>query len=186
MGHVHLPPGLRPPRRPPRRRRPRWPAGSATTCTTTPTAATPPTPGATSNGGTRSPSPRDYRVTLRRGEVDPAVGKYLGGGGPDLGVIIEVAGVVYGPSPVVRNTHRPIWDYTFPRPIRWKLGDPVTIRIIDYDWSDNDGLHPQQPQGRPPRHAAALRHRQAGQGGEDDPGLRLRLRPPALEPARVT
>ena len=81
--------------------------------------------------------PRDYRVKLRRGEVDPSVGKYLGGGGPDLGVIIEVGGVVHGPSPVVRNTHRPIWDYTFPRPIRWKLGDPVSIRILDYDWSDN-------------------------------------------------
>ena len=81
--------------------------------------------------------PRDYRVRLRRGEVDPSVGKYLGGGGPDLGVIVEVGGVVHGPSPVVRNTHRPIWDYTFPRPIRWKLGDPVSIRILDYDWSDN-------------------------------------------------
>jgi GTPase SAR1 family protein len=80
--------------------------------------------------------PGEYRVTLRRGEVDREVGKYLGGGGPDLGVVIEVAGVVYGPSPVVRNTHRPIWDYTFPRPIRWKVGDPVTVRIIDYDWSD--------------------------------------------------
>ena len=51
--------------------------------------------------------------------------------------MLEVAGAVYGPSPVVPNTHRPIWDYTFPRPIRWKLGDPVTIRIIDYDWSDS-------------------------------------------------
>ena len=81
--------------------------------------------------------PGDYRVTLRRGEVDPDAGKYLGGGGPDLGVVLEVAGAVYGPSPVIRNTHRPIWDYTFPRPIRWKLGDPVTIRIIDYDWSDS-------------------------------------------------
>jgi hypothetical protein len=81
--------------------------------------------------------PGDYRVTLRRGEVDPGVGKYLGGGGPDLGVLIEVGGAVYGPSPVVRNTSRPIWDYTFPRPIRWKLGDPVTIRITDYDWSDS-------------------------------------------------
>jgi hypothetical protein len=79
----------------------------------------------------------EYRVTLRRGEVDPDAGKYLGGGGPDLGVVLEVAGAVYGPSPVVPNTHRPIWDYTFPRPIRWKLGDPVTIRIIDYDWSDS-------------------------------------------------
>ena len=36
--------------------------------------------------------PGEYRVTLRRGEVDPDVGKYLGGGGPDLGVVIEVAG----------------------------------------------------------------------------------------------
>jgi hypothetical protein len=85
----------------------------------------------------RVSTPHDYRVTLRRGEVEPDVGKYLGGGGPDLGVVVEVAGVAYGPSPVVRNTHRPFWDYTFPRPVRWKLGDPVTIRIIDYDWSDS-------------------------------------------------
>ena len=81
--------------------------------------------------------PGEYRVTLRRGEVRPDVGKYLGGGGPDLGVVIEVAGVTYGPSPVLRNTHRPIWDYTFPRPIKWKVGDPVTIRVIDFDWSDS-------------------------------------------------
>lgn len=81
--------------------------------------------------------PGEYRVTLRRGEVEPDVGKYLGGGGPDLGVIVEVAGAVYGPSPVVRNNYRPIWDYTFPRPIRWKTGDPVRIRIVDYDWSDS-------------------------------------------------
>ena len=81
--------------------------------------------------------PGDYRVTLRRGEVDPDAGKYLGGGGPDLGVVLEVGGAVYGPSPVIRNSARPIWDYTFSRPIRWKLGDPVTVRIIDYDWSDS-------------------------------------------------
>ncbi len=85
----------------------------------------------------RVSNPGEYRVTLRRGEVDPDVGKYLSGGGPDLGVVLEVAGAVYGPSPIVPNTHQPIWDYTFPRPIRWKLGDPVTIRIIDYDWSDS-------------------------------------------------
>lgn len=81
--------------------------------------------------------PGEYRVTLRRGEVSTQVGKYLGGGGPDLGVTIEVAGIIYGPSPVVRNTSKPIWDYTFPRPIKWKAGDPVTIRILDYDWSDS-------------------------------------------------
>ncbi len=45
--------------------------------------------------------------------------------------------MTYGPSPVVPNSYRPIWDYTFPRPVRWKLGDPVVVRIIDYDWSDS-------------------------------------------------
>ncbi len=81
--------------------------------------------------------PGEYHVTLRRGEVEPDVGKYLGGGGPDLAVVIEVGGVSYGPSPVVRNTHKPIWDYAFTRPVRWKLGDPVTIKVYDYDWSDS-------------------------------------------------
>ncbi len=93
--------------------------------------------------------PGEYRVTLRRGEVEPTVGKYLGGGGPDLGVEIEVGGVTYGPSPVVRNTHKPIWDYTFARPITWKTGDPVTVRIIDYDWSDTVVFTLSSPKGDP-------------------------------------
>src|SRR5262249_42848378 len=74
--------------------------------------------------------PGSYHVTLRRGEVEPKVGKYFSGGAPDLGVVIEVAGVAYGPSPVIRDSHRPVWDYTFAQPITWKLGDPVTVRII--------------------------------------------------------
>jgi hypothetical protein len=82
--------------------------------------------------------PGQYRVTLRRGQVEPKVGKYLAGGAPDLGVVIEVAGAVYGPSTVIPNSHRPVWDYTFPQPIIWKLGDPVTVRIIDYDWSASE------------------------------------------------
>jgi hypothetical protein len=80
----------------------------------------------------------DYHVTLKRGEVEPTVGKYFGGGGPDLGVVIEVAGVVYGPSAVIRDSRRPIWNYSFPKPIAWKTGDPITIRIIDYDWSPTE------------------------------------------------
>lgn len=79
--------------------------------------------------------PAGYRVTLRRGRVEPTVGKYLSGGGPDLAVEVWVAGVKYGPSPVAPNTRDPVWDYTFPRPIRWKSGDPVVIRILDFDWS---------------------------------------------------
>ncbi|MGO9599580.1 MAG: TRAFAC clade GTPase domain-containing protein [Isosphaeraceae bacterium] len=93
--------------------------------------------------------PGEYRVTLRRGEVEPTVGKYLAGGGPDLGVVIEVAGVVYGPSTVIRDSHRPVWDYTFPRPIIWKLGDPITIRIIDYDWSATEVYILNSPHGDP-------------------------------------
>jgi hypothetical protein len=93
--------------------------------------------------------PGQYRVTLRRGEVEPTVGKYLAGGAPDLGVVIEVAGVTYGPSPVIRDSHRPIWDYTFPQPITWKLGDPITIRIIDYDWSASEVYVLHSRQGDP-------------------------------------
>ena len=122
--------------------------------------------------------PGQYRVTLRRGEVEPTVGKYFAGPGPDLGVVIEVAGTVYGPSSVIRDSHRPIWDYTFPQPITWKLGDPITIRIIDYDWSASEVYITPQPGGRPAGHAAPLRDHQAGQGGQDHPGLRLRFRDP--------
>ncbi len=43
----------------------------------------------------------------------------------------------HGPSPVVPNSHEPVWDYTFPRPISWKLGDPVVVKIIDTDWSNS-------------------------------------------------
>ncbi len=82
--------------------------------------------------------PGQYRITLRRGEVEPTVGKYLSGDGPDLGVVIEVAGTTYGPSPVIRDTRRPIWDYAYPQPITWKVGDPITIRLVDYDWTATD------------------------------------------------
>jgi GTPase SAR1 family protein len=93
--------------------------------------------------------PGEYRVTLRRGEVEPSVGKYFAGGAPDLGVVIEVAGTVYGPSSVIRDSYHPIWDYTFPRRITWKLGDPITVRIIDYDWSATEVYELHSPEGDP-------------------------------------
>ena len=93
--------------------------------------------------------PGQYRVTLRRGEVEPTVGKYLAGSGPDLGVVVEVAGTVYGPSSVIRDSYHPIWDYTFAQPITWKLGDPVTIRLIDYDWSASEVYTLNSRQGDP-------------------------------------
>ncbi len=79
--------------------------------------------------------PNDYRVVLRRGEVEPGVGKYLAGSGPDLSVEFWVAGVKYGPSPVVVDSYRPIWDYAFPRAVKWKYGETISIRILDNDWS---------------------------------------------------
>lgn len=81
--------------------------------------------------------PQTYKVTLRRGDFDDANTKYLSGGGPDLSVIIEVAGVRYGPSPIVKNNVKPIWDWTLPKPVVWKLGDPISIEITDHDWWDS-------------------------------------------------
>ncbi len=93
--------------------------------------------------------PGQYRVTLRRGEVESTVGKYLAGSGPDLAVTIEVAGTVYGPSSVIRDSYHPIWDYTYAQPITWKLGDPITIRLIDYDWSASEVYTLNSRQGDP-------------------------------------
>ncbi len=60
-----------------------------------------------------------------------------------------MAGAVYGPSSVIRDSYRPIWDYTFPQPITWKLGDPITIRLIDYDWSASEVYILNSRQGDP-------------------------------------
>src|SRR5262249_50841959 len=49
-------------------------------------------------------------------------------------VELEVAGVRYGPSTIIANRYDPDWNYEFPRPIRWKLGDPVKIRVSDHDY----------------------------------------------------
>ena len=91
----------------------------------------------------------DYRVTLRRGSFDAKLGSTFGGA-PDLGVVVEVAGVAYGPSPVIRNNYQPIWDYTFPRPVRWKLGDPVAVRVIDHGyWSNSTPITLNSKKGDP-------------------------------------
>jgi GTPase SAR1 family protein len=81
--------------------------------------------------------PQTYKLTLRRGDFDEAMTKYLSGGGPDLSVIVEVAGVRYGPSPIVKNSSKPIWDWTMPKPVVWKLGDPVSVQVTDHDWWDS-------------------------------------------------
>jgi hypothetical protein len=76
---------------------------------------------------------REYRVVLRRGLFDRHVA-WLFSRGPDLSVEVEVNGVRHGPSTIVRNRYDPQWDYEFPRPVRWKLGDPVRVRVYDHDY----------------------------------------------------
>lgn len=77
----------------------------------------------------------EYQVVLRRGEVESGVGKYLSGGAPDLSVEVYAGGVKYGPSSIVVDSYKPIWNWDFPKPIRWKYGEPISIRIVDNDWS---------------------------------------------------
>ncbi len=93
--------------------------------------------------------PHDYQVTLRSGTFDTSLGSTLGGP-PDLSVTVEVAGTTYGPSPTIRNNFKPIWQYRFPRAIRWKLGDPVTVRVTDHGYmSDRDVVVLRSDKGEP-------------------------------------
>ena len=80
-------------------------------------------------------APNDYKVTLRRGHFDRKVARFFSLG-PDLSVELEVAGVRYGPSNITVNKYDPEWNYEFNRPVRWKLGDKVIIRVTDHDWKD--------------------------------------------------
>ncbi len=83
----------------------------------------------------RVTAPHDYRVVLHDGNFDHGVARTFSRG-PDLSVELEVAGVRYGPSPSTPRRYDPQWDYEYPRPVRWKLGDPVHVRVIDHTWAD--------------------------------------------------
>jgi hypothetical protein len=75
-----------------------------------------------------------YKVKLKSGSLDKATVLTLSRG-HNPSVEIEVAGVVYGPSTIASRTSEPEWDYDFPRPVKWKLGDRVVIRVTDnYYW----------------------------------------------------
>jgi hypothetical protein len=76
----------------------------------------------------------EYRVTLKSGSFDKKVA-HLISRGAYLSVEIEVGGVRYGPSNIVRRSYTPEWNYEFPRRVRWKLGDTVRIYVTDnYYW----------------------------------------------------
>jgi len=77
----------------------------------------------------------EYRVVLRDGHVDKSVARFFSRG-PKLSVELEVNGVRYGPSSIVFNSYDPEWNYEFPRPIRWRLGDRVIVRVTEHSWKD--------------------------------------------------
>lgn len=83
----------------------------------------------------RVTAPGEYRVILREGHFEKRIARFLSRG-PDLSVELEVAGIRYGPSNITVNRYDPHWNYEFPRRIRWKLGDPVRIRVTDHDYWD--------------------------------------------------
>ncbi len=83
----------------------------------------------------RVTAPTDYKVTLRGGHFEKRIARFFSLG-PDLSVELEVAGVRYGPSNITVNKYDPEWNYEFDRPVRWKLGDKVVVRVTDHDWKD--------------------------------------------------
>jgi hypothetical protein len=84
--------------------------------------------------GEQVTQPGEYRVVLRSGSFDSKVAAWFSRG-PSLSVELEVGGVRYGPSSIVRRSYGPEWNFEFPRRVRWKLGDPVRIVVTDhYFW----------------------------------------------------
>jgi hypothetical protein len=80
-------------------------------------------------------APGEYRVRVKSGTFARGIARGLSRG-PDLAVQIEVAGVRIGRTPVVADSFEPVWNYEFPQNIRWRMGDPVEIRVIDFDYSN--------------------------------------------------
>lgn len=79
---------------------------------------------------------QDYRVTLQSGQFEKNVARFFSRG-PKLSVELEVNGVRHGPSTIVYNRYDPEWSFEYPRPIRWKLGQPIRIWVTEHSWKDS-------------------------------------------------
>lgn len=78
--------------------------------------------------------PGEYTVRLVSGVFDRKAA-FWASRGVCPAVTVEVAGITYGPSPIVRNNYTPEWDFEFPRKIRWKNGNTVRVIVTDhYFW----------------------------------------------------
>lgn len=77
-----------------------------------------------------------YQVVLRDGHFKKDVACFFSRG-PKLSVELEVNGVRHGPSTIIYNQYDPHWNFEYPRPIRWKLGDAVRIRVTEHSWRNS-------------------------------------------------
>jgi hypothetical protein len=78
----------------------------------------------------------EYKVVLRSGDFDHSSRAHMLSRGPSLAVEAEVNGVRHGPSNIVARRYDPDWNYDFPRPVHWKMGDSVRIVVTDhYYWN---------------------------------------------------
>jgi hypothetical protein len=93
-------------------------------------------------------TPREYRVRVKSGSFAHTIGRTMSSG-PDLAVEIEVAGVRVGRTPIVADSFDPVWNYEFPQSIRWRLGDSVRIRVIEFDYSNRTVLKIEPPADDP-------------------------------------
>jgi hypothetical protein len=84
----------------------------------------------------KAAAPGEYRLRVKSASFARSIGRTLSLG-PDLAVEVEVAGVRIGRTPIVADSFEPVWDYEFPQNIRWRVGDPVKIRVIDFDYTNH-------------------------------------------------
>jgi hypothetical protein len=90
----------------------------------------------------------EYRVVLRNGQFERRVARYFSLG-PKLSVELEVNGVRYGPSTIVRNRYDPDWNFEYPRRIRWKMGDAVRLWVTEHSWKDRVVMDVSSAEGDP-------------------------------------
>lgn len=92
--------------------------------------------------------PGEYRVTLQEGVIERRLARWFSRG-PDVSVVLEVAGVRHGPSNITVNSYAPQWNYAFPRRVRWQLGDPIRIVVTDHDYWDREIIEVVSSDGDP-------------------------------------
>jgi hypothetical protein len=84
----------------------------------------------------KAAAPGEYRMRVISGSFSRDIRRAISRG-PDLAVEVEVAGHRIGRTPIVSDSFEPVWNYEFPQTVRWRMGDPIKIRVMDFDYSNH-------------------------------------------------